>query len=301
MVTNKRQETTVEVLALCHLAGVSPRLMEVLIYIFGNTQGILGADEATLATIDGMSARAAEKIASASLRLEEAEELYGTLRDRDIGITSRFDHDYPRLLFELNDPPPLLYTRGHLPDNDRKTVLLTGAEEATNEGIELTVRLAKLFGQADVQMIASLSKGIDAAAHVGACTAGCDSYGVLDSGFDHIHPEEHLSLALDIAQSGGIITECPPQQAYHPDKITAANRLLAGLAQAVVITELYADSQRALDLLSFCRQIGKLTFFMAADDCQPLADEKSLQTAIECGAILMTSPDQAGDIVRTLV
>ncbi len=301
MVASNRLETTVEVLALCHLAGVSPRLMEVLIYIFGSTQDILSADEATLAAIDGMSGSVAKKIAGASRRLGEAEELYNALRDREIGVISRFDQEYPRLLFESNYPPPLLYTRGRLPDNDRKTVLLAGAEEATNEGIELTVRLAKLFGQADVQVIASLSRGIDAAAHVGVRTAGCDSYGVLDSGFDHIHPEEHLSLALDIARSGGVITEYPPQQAYHPDNVTAANRLLAGLAQAVVITELYADSQRAMDMLSFCRRIGKLTFFMAANDRQHLADEKSLQTAIEYGAILMTSLDQAGDIVRTLV
>ena len=301
MIENDEYCTAVQVLALCRLAGIQPRLFEVLVHLFGSPERILKADRSSLMAIDGMTAKTAKKITGTAALLKQADELHSQLKKRDIAVMTRFDNGFPQLLFELNDPPPLLYIRGRMPDNDKKTVAFAGAENATNEGIEWTVKLAGAFAKAGVQIVASLSKGIDAAAHIGAKAAGGVSYCVLDSGFDQIQPPEHMPLAIDVAQSGGVISEHPPEQTYTTESFKSSNRLLVGLAQAVVVTELYHDSTHTLDLLSFCRQIGKLTFIMVDPERGALADEGSLAEAVSCGAIPLTGLDKTGDIIKALV
>jgi DNA processing protein len=301
MTQNDKYHTAVQVLALCRLAGVSPRLFEVLIHLFGSPEQILKADRNSLMAINGITAKTAKRIAGTTALLKQADELHKQLKERDITVMTRFDNGFPQLLFELNDPPPLLYIRGRMPDNNKKTVALAGAGNATNEGIELTVKLAATFAKAGVQVIASLSRGIDAAAHIGAKAADGVSFCVLDSGFDQIYPSEHMPLAIDVAQSGGVISEYPPEQTYTTESFKSSNRLLVGLAQAVVITELYRDSTRTLDLLSFCRQIGKLTFIMVDPERGALADEGSLAEAVSCGAIPLTGLEKTGDIIKALV
>lgn len=293
--------TATQVLALCRFSGVRPRLFEALINHFGNLKEILKADSGSLMAINGMTTETAGKITGTSANLNKADEFYAGLKARDIVVKTRFDHDFPRLLFELNDPPPLLYLRGKMPDDIKKTVTLAGAENATNEGIEMTVKLAGVFADVGVQIIASLSKGIDAAAHLGAKGAGGTSFSVLDSGFDHIHPSEHMPLAIDIAQTGGVISEYPPDQVCTDESFKSSNRILAALAQAVVVTEIYKDSTRTLDLLSCCNQIGKLAFIMIDPELGALADEESLHEAVSNGAISLVGLDKADDIIKTLV
>ncbi len=297
---SEKYSMTTQVLALSHVAGISPRLLESLIHRFQNLEGIFGADAETLSGVEGLTKEAVDKITHPQETLEKAREFESLLANRDIGVVTRFDDSYPQLLFELNDPPAALYVRGKMLDNAKKTVTIVGAENATNEGIELTVKAAGTFGNAGVQVISSLSKGIDAATHVGAAKTG-GSFCVLDSGFDHVHPSEHMPLAIDIAQSGGVITEYPPATEYSEKNFPAANRLLVGMAHAVVVTELYNDSQRTLDILTFCKQIGKLAFFLVDPEHGTLAEEHSLEEAISCGAIPMVGLEKVDEIINALV
>jgi DNA processing protein len=251
--------------------------------------------------VAGMSTELANRISSAAKSLVEAQEYVDELHGRDIHTISRFDDDYPKLFFELNDPPPMLYFRGRLPDADRKTVAIVGADNATNAGIELTVKLASMFIGAGVQVVSSLNIGIDASVHLGARKAGGDSYALLEAGFDHIYPEEHMSLAIDISEHGGAITEYPPERDYSAERYIDANRLIVALAHGVVVTEVYKDSTRMLDLLSCCSQIGKLLFMMVDPGPGALADEDSLAKAVSFGAIPMVGWDKVNDIVDALV
>ncbi len=293
--------TTTQVLALCLFSGVQPRLFEALINHFGNLEEILKSESSSLKAIKGMTAETIKKITTAATHLNKAVEFHAGLKDRDIIVKTRFDHDFPRLLFELNDPPPLLYLRGKMPDNTKKTVALIGTENATNEGIELTVKLAGVFAEAGVQIIASLSKGIDAAAHLGAKTAEGISFSIIDSGFDHILPLEHMPLAIDIAQSGGVISEYPPDHAGTDENFKTSNRILAALAQAVVVTEIYKDSTRTHDILACCNQIGKLAFIMIDPHLGALADAESLHEVVSMGAIPLVGLDKADDVIKSLV
>jgi DNA processing protein len=280
---------------------VTARLFEALFRHFDSLDDILLADRESLLQIDGVSRETADRVATAGERLAEADRFAVSLRQRDIKLITRFDRDYPKLLCELNDPPPLLYVRGSLPDGNRKSVALVGAEQATAEGIQITSYLAKEFVAEGMQIISSLVGGIDAAAHLASKTAGGASFAIIESGLDKLPRGEGLPLAIDIVGKGGLISEYAPEAEATATSMGQTNRLLVGLAQAIVVTESYADSNRVLDLLRFCREIGKLVFFMIDPEHGALADEKSLSLASESGAIPIEGYDRVKDIIKSLV
>jgi DNA processing protein len=279
-------------------------MVSALLQRFGDPSEIMMASRESLLKIDGLTPEQAEQIYTAEDYTDEATEYCQSLKLRDISISTRYDDDYPELLHEINDPPPLLFVRGRLPDNDKKTMTIVGADSASGEGIELTVTLAQQCAEAGVQVVSSLRRGIDAAAHLGAKAGDGVSFAVLDHGLDNIDLEEQMPVAIDITRAGGVLSEYDPETeaAEESEKAySGSNRLLVGLAQAVVVTELYSDSKATLDLLSFCNETGKLTFVLIDPKHGALTDESSLSEAVRCGALPMVGLDKIDDIIKSLV
>jgi len=291
----------VHLLALTSLGGVSARTFDVLIKQFGSTKAMLEAKADALMQVGGMTDAIARKVTGAVKLLPKAEELATLLEERDISLVTYFDAAYGELLRELNDPPALLLVRGNMPDPQKKSVTLIGTHNATAPGIELTTTVAQAFGEAGVQVISTLRGGIDGAAHLGVRAADGTSFAVLDAGFDEIGGTDEMPLAIDIVTNGGVITEYLPDHKATDSTLKASNRLLVGLAQAVVVTELYTDSKHTLDLVDFCQMIGKLLFVIVDPDIGALSDEPALGKAIECGAIPIEGLDKIDDIIRSLV
>ncbi|MCB2231600.1 DNA-processing protein DprA [bacterium] len=291
----------VHLVALCTLGGVNPRLFELLFARFGDTERILKAPASALEAIGGINKPQIKRILSARDHLEDAQRFVNRLEERDIKIISFFDESYGELLTELNDPPPVLYVRGSMPDRTQKAVTIVGSRNATAGGIELTTNLAKLFGEAGVQVISSLRGGADAAAHLGARSGGGRSFAVIDTGFDQLNDAAAMALAIDIVEKGGVISEYAPEQASTSETLEASNRLLVGLSQAVVVTEMYKDSDATLDVVAFCRMIGKIVFLMVDPGAGVLSDETALHKAVKNGAIPLKGLGKTDDIIRSLV
>lgn len=289
------------VLALCKFAGVNPRLFRALVSHFGALEKVFRNNATGIRQIGINADETASLAEKARSSLPLAEEYYAELTQRDIRVVTQFDPDYPQLLFELNDPPPMLYLRGKLPDNDRKSVTVTGTKNAGNQGIDFTVSLAQRLCESGVQVASSLAKGIDAAVHLGCKAANSNSFAVHDSGFDHVDQTEQVPLAIDITQEGGLLTEYSPEQHFRASHTGEFNRLLVGMTQAVIVTEFYRDSSATLDLIKFCRQIGKLTFLMFDPATGPLSDQRALDVAGECGVIPIAGLDNTDMVVNVLV
>ncbi len=293
--------STVHILALSRYSGVSPRMFEALLRRFKTVESILLAEKEEILEIEGMTAKAAGRIAKAPQRLAEAGKFATSLNQREIELVTRLEEGFPELLLELNDPPSILYLRGRLPDPGRKTITLAGTRNASSEGIEMTSRLTRELTAAGVQVISSLKGGIDAAAHLACIAAGGASFALMDCGVDHLPQTEGIPLAIDIINSGGVISEYAPDTEADDTTLPQTNRLLAGMTQAVVVTEVYQDSTRTLDLLKSCNEIGKLVFFMIDPDHGAFSDESALANALDCGAIPIEGYEKIGDIVKSLV
>ena len=289
------------VLALVRFAGISSRALDWLLKRFSTPHEIMKAGSKELSEFSNISSEISERIAAVDEKLEAAEKFYKELQARDIKVISRLDADYPERLFELNDPPALFYLRGSLPENDKNSVAIVGASKATAEGIALTSKLSAAFSKVGVQIVSSFGKGNDYAVHLGSNAVGGASFAVLDAGFDHLDSETDMPVAIDIVRSGGVISEYAPDAKFGKTNYKEANRIIVGLSQAVVITEIYEDSKHAHDILKFCHQIGKLVFFSVESENGALSDEKSLAKIAKHGAIPMVGLKKVDDIIASLV
>lgn len=298
---DKQYDRNTITLALVKFAGVTPRIFDLLLNTYRSLDEVLLIEESEFAEIEGISAVNARRISRADQHLEKAARYFKELAQRNIRIISRFDDGYPPHLLEINDPPPLLYNRGTMLEANGKIISLIGTESATQPGIALTTKIAKVLVSKNIRVISSLKTGIDSAVHIGCKAAGGHSFAVIDKGNDHIKSDEEVPLAIDIVQTGGIISEYPPDVSFHERNFTQSNRLIAGIPQAVIVTEFYEASAHVHDILEFSHQIGKLSFILIDPEHGALSDEKSLAMAVKHGAILMSGLEKIDDIIKSLV
>ncbi len=148
--------------------------------------------------------------------------------------------DYPASLSDISDAPPLLWALGSLALLKRPMVALVGARNASSLGTRMAKKLAEELTAKGITVVSGLARGVDAAAHLGAMAGG--TIAVQAGGVDVIYPAENAKLAGDIAKQGLRLSEMPmglqPQARHFP----ARNRIISGLAQAVVVVEAAAKS-----------------------------------------------------------
>ncbi|HZN13415.1 MAG TPA: DNA-processing protein DprA [Acidimicrobiales bacterium] len=146
---------------------------------------------------------------------------------------------YPALLAEDHQAPPVLYWRGDLAVLDRPRVAIIGTRRCTHYGRQVAARLGRDLAEAGVAVVSGLALGIDGAAHTGALAAsgGAPVVGVVGSGLDVVYPRRHARLWEDVGSRGLLVSEAPPGAAPEPWRFPARNRIIAALAQAVVVVE----------------------------------------------------------------
>lgn len=145
------------------------------------------------------------------------------------------DPDYPHPLLELNDAPPVLWMLGRQDVLQARQIAVVGARNASVLGTRMAARLAQELGEEGFGVVSGLARGIDAAAHGAALKTG--TVAVQAGGLDVLYPRENAPLARDIARDGVRLSEMPmglqPQARHFPRR----NRIISGVAEAVVVVE----------------------------------------------------------------
>lgn len=145
--------------------------------------------------------------------------------------------EFPPLLAEIPNPPPLLWTRGDRTLFDGPCVAIVGARAATRDGLETAYQLAADLARAGIVVVSGLARGIDSAAHTGALDAKGKTIAVLGTGIDRIYPPENKALHERIAAQGLVVTEFPPGAHAELFHFPQRNRIISGLSKAVVVVE----------------------------------------------------------------
>lgn len=136
-----------------------------------------------------------------------------------------------------DSPPAHLYVRGEY-DPERPAVAIVGARACSTYGRSVARSLARELASSGVAIVSGLARGIDTEAHRGALEGGAPTYAVLGCGIDQDYPHTNASLAREIVEAGGaILSEYPPGVEPAPWRFPARNRIIAGLADAVVVVE----------------------------------------------------------------
>ena len=170
------------------------------------------------------------KRAEAELRFMEEH------RIRALTLTS---DDYPQRLTECPDAPIIIYYTGNADLNQAKIVSIVGTRQVTQYGQDLIRRfMSELRGFCpQVLIVSGLAYGVDINAHRRALENGYETVGVLAHGLDQIYPYRHRDTAAQMLNHGGLLTEFMTQTNADKPNFVRRNRIVAGMADAVILVE----------------------------------------------------------------
>jgi DNA processing protein len=148
------------------------------------------------------------------------------------------DEAYPSALRATSRPPFGLFARGLDLDPTADSVSIVGTRLATGKGLGAAFDLACGLAREGVAVVSGLARGIDAAAHRGALSAGGATCAVLPCGIDRVYPTSNRPLAAEMLERGGLLlSEYPPGEEIRRYRFPERNRIIAGLSRACVVIE----------------------------------------------------------------
>lgn len=181
------------------------------------------------------------------------------------------DNIYTQVLTSIALVPKTLYYYGKLPEIRRPSVAIVGTRKPTRYGTEVTQRIAYELAQQGIVVISGMALGVDALAHRAALDAGGTTIAVQANGLDTLYPRTNQRLGEDIIQQGGaIISEYEPSVAARDFQFLERNRIVSGLADAIIITEAAARSG-TLNTARHALEQGKDIFVVPGNITSPLS------------------------------
>ena len=221
---------------LTTLPGLTDHSKQLLMAHFSSPEDIYYADEEALWQVDGLRKEQAALLDNKSL--SAADRVLSDCARKDIFLVTMADALYPERLRNIYQPPLLLYGKGAMPLFDEEAaVTVVGTRSCTPYGIHCAEKLGYELTQQGGMVVSGMAKGIDAAAMRGALRFGGFTCGVLGGGVDVIYPAENRRLYEDIAATGVLLSEYPPQTEPEAWHFPVRNRILSGLSVAVAVVE----------------------------------------------------------------
>ena len=152
------------------------------------------------------------------------------------------DEDFPLMLTEGITPPPVLFLRGNTALLQRPAVAVVGSRHATPQALRIARDFGEAISEQEIAVVSGMAAGIDAAAHQGALAGAGGTIAVWGTGIDRIYPPANKNLAYQIAERGLIVSEFPLDTRPLAGNFPRRNRIIAALAQAVLVVEAAPES-----------------------------------------------------------
>jgi DNA processing protein len=279
------------------VSGVGPKSHRLLIERFGCAERVFRASYEELLTVPGVGAALAQRIVQAAQQPIE-QPVLAQCQSHGLSWVFRDDAAYPPLLAQLEDAPALLFYRGQLRPEHRRAVAIVGTRYPTGYGLRQADRLARQLVQAGFTIVSGLARGIDAAAHRAALAAGGATWAVLGGGLLQMYPAEHRRLADQIASSGAVLTELPPEHPPRSGNFPQRNRIISGLSLGVVVVEAGVRSG-ALITAQHALEQGREVFAVPGSIENPVS--RGCHQLIRDGAKLVESAQDIVDELTSLL
>ncbi|ESA35376.1 dna protecting protein [Leptolyngbya sp. Heron Island J] len=225
-------------LAWSNIKDVGPVLIKRLHERFGSLELAWQASPADLLAVDGIGLVIADHIREVRSHLNP-EQLLEKHEAQCPNFWTPADTDYPKLLWEIPDPPPALYYRGPFRPNNSPslTVAMVGTRHPSTYGRRWTHRLSRCLSQHKITIASGLANGIDTCAHQSCLDNHGQTIAVLGTGVDVVYPRSNAKIYQRILETGLIVSEypdgTPPDRGHFPRR----NRIIAGLSHATLVTE----------------------------------------------------------------
>jgi len=275
-----------DLILLNMIDGLGPIKIKALLDYFRDSENIFRANRSELTAVFGIGEVMAANILSASNK--DLQKELDLIEKCNVKIIVICDSDYPDVLKNIYDPPPVLYVKGDILPEDDLSVALVGSRRATHYGLSMSESLAYDLALKGATITSGLARGIDSAAHRGALRANGRSIAVLGSGLNEIYPPENKKLAQEISESGAVVSEFPMGMEPLSGNFPRRNRIISGLSQGVVVVEANQRSG-ALITVDYALEQGREVFAVPGkiDSCS----SRGTNELIKQGAKLVTSAD----------
>jgi len=236
---------------------IGPVRLRALVHYFGDVEAAWRADAAALRAA-GLAQDALERLVALRSRLD-LDAALARVNALGLKVLTWDSPDYPALLRNIAQPPPVIYVKGTIIPADEFAVAVVGTRHASAYGKEVARRLARGLAENGVTVVSGLALGIDGVAHRAALDGGGRTMAVLACGLDTVYPSSHRELADRIVTSGALISDYPvgtrPEAANFPPR----NRLISGLSLGTLVVEAGIKSG-ALITVRFALEQGRETF-----------------------------------------
>jgi DNA processing protein len=278
--------------------GIGAVRFKALLDTFGDAQTAWRAPADALRAA-GLSTKIVENLVKMRSQVN-LDHIWEQIQSQKIRVITWEDETYPRRLKEIDQPPPVLYILGELLPEDEWSVAIVGTRRITPYGRQVTEEIASTLARNGVTVVSGLARGVDGIAHQAALNAGGRTLAVLGSGVDRIYPPEHRRLAEQISSHGALVSDYAPGTPPEASNFPPRNRIISGLALAVVVVEA-GETSGALITAHFAAEQGRDVFAVPGNilapqsqgtnrlvqqGAQPLLHVKDLLEALDLNAIV---------------
>jgi len=265
--TGIQAETLTSWLALYHAPGIGPARFNRLLEIFGDPADILKTGRGQLHQF-GLADSTIDALRQPDVQAIE-HDLEWQAKPGNRIMTCQ-DTDYPALLQEISDPPPLLYIHGNIEVLQEPQLAMVGSRNPTAAGRQTAIDFARHLSTAGLVITSGMALGIDAAGHQGALDAGAPTIAVMGTGLDRVYPARHRDLARQIAQIGVLVSEFPPGTPPIAENFPRRNRIISGLSLGTLVVEA-AIRSGSLISARYALEQGREVFAIPGSIHNPLA------------------------------
>lgn len=275
------------------IPGITEFRLKKLLTVFRTPAAIFQAQPEELVSISGIELKTAQAIVSYH-RSAETERRIQAARASGVRAISYLDQDFPENLKNLPHMPPVLFVRGKIIDSDRLAVAIVGTRRPSHYGVRIAEYLGSELARSRVTVISGLARGVDTCAQQATLKAGGRTIAVLGSGIDVIYPPENRKLAEEIVQQGALVTEFPPGTEPMAMNFPKRNRIISGLARAVIAVEA-GEKSGVLNTCAWAKEQKRPVFAVPGR----IGEERSIGTnrLIKEGAKILTA---VGDVLEYL-
>ena len=229
-------ESLIHQIAITLIPGIGDINGKKLVSYCGSAEAVFKEKAGALIRIPGIGKTLAETLQKADV-LARAEKEALFIEKNRIQAFFYADPLYPRRLNHCADAPMMLYARGTMDLNNERILSIVGTRSATEYGKEAVSHLIGGLSSLNVLIVSGLAYGIDSCSHKEALVNNLPTVAVLAHGLDRIYPPVNRSLAIRMIDNGGLVTEFLSETNPDKENFPKRNRIIAGLADAVVVVE----------------------------------------------------------------
>jgi DNA processing protein len=280
-------------IALSVLPGIGPAAFARLVGRYGSALDAWAAGPSAVAEV--RRERPGDELSRAWLGDPRAiaEELISRTARAGGRVVTALDEEYPPALLTLDPRPPTLFMVGTSDAFRQRAVAIVGTRGASGYGLSVATEVATELATAGVAIVSGLALGVDGAAHAATLDAGGTTIAVLPSPVDRIYPPRHRSMARRIVEGGGaLVSEIATGASVGRPDFARRNRIIAGLAEAVVVVEA-PDRSGALLTAAAAVSIGREVYAvpgpidaLASRGCNRLIADRHAEIVTSAPALL---------------